>query len=62
MKLFTFYPKVLKPIHKQLRARWTYMNKKERYQTPFQRPKKWFSPKEYEKTKKGFAKDSYIIP
>ena len=52
MKLFTFYPKVLKPIHKQLRARWTYMNKKERYQTPFQRPKQWFSPKEYEKTKK----------
>ena len=43
---------LLKPIHKQLRARWTYMNKKERYQTPFQRPKKWFSLKEYEKTKK----------
>jgi len=52
MKLFTFYPKILKPRHKQLRARWTYMNKKERYQAAFQRPKRWFKPKDYEKTKK----------
>jgi len=52
MKLFTYYPKTLKPKHKALRSSWTYMNKKERYKKAFQRPKVWFPGDEYKLTKK----------
>ena len=52
MKLFTYYPKHLKSAHRRLRASWTYMNNKEKYQTAFQRPKRWFPKEEYKKTKK----------
>ena len=52
MKIFTYYPKHLKPKHKRLRAKWTYMNAKERYQKPFQRPKRWFAGDDYKNVQK----------
>ena len=51
IKQFTYYPKKLYSRFKRLRASWTYMNKKERYQTPFLRPKKWFQKKDWKTTR-----------
>ena len=50
-KLFTHYPLKLYPKFKRMRASWTYMNNKERYKAKFQRPKKWFPPKEWKLTR-----------
>ena len=50
-KTFTWYPKVLYPRFKRLRASWTYMNNRERHQTAFLRPKKWFPKNEWKLTK-----------
>lgn len=49
---FTYYPKDLKPRHKQLRAPWTYMSEKERMKPEFLRPKRWFKKKDWSKTRK----------
>ena len=49
---FTWYPKILQPRFQQLRAKWTYMTKKEKTQAAFLRPKRWFKRSEYKKTKK----------
>ena len=51
IKQFTYYPKKLYSKFKRLRASWTYMSQKERYQTAFLRPKKWFPKKEWKLTK-----------
>ena len=51
MKLFTFYPKSLKPRFKQLRAPWTYMTDEEKKKPAFLRPKRWFKKKDYKKAK-----------
>ena len=51
-KEFTWYPKVLQPRFKRLRASWTYMNDKESNQPAFQRPKTWFKQSDWKKTKK----------
>ena len=48
-KEFTWYPVELQPRFRKLRASWTYMNKKERKQPAFQRPKKWFKPADWKK-------------
>lgn len=50
-KLFTWYPKSLYSKFKRVRAARTYMNKEERHQSKFQRPRKWFPPKEWKKTR-----------
>ena len=50
-KEFTFYPRELQPKFQQLRSSWTYMTDKERKLPKFQRPKKWFPKKEWDKTK-----------
>ena len=55
MKEFTFYPPELKPRFKRLRSRWTYMTDEEKHQPAFCRPKRWFKPSEYKKTKKQKA-------
>ena len=47
---FTYYPKVLQPRFKQLRASWTYMTEEERWKPAFTRPKRWFKGKDYKKT------------
>ena len=52
IKEFTYYPADLKPRHKRLRARWTYMTAEEQHQAAFQRPKKWFKASEWKRTKK----------
>ena len=52
MKLFSYYPKFLRPKFMRLRAKWTYMNEKEKYQEEFQRPKKWFPGDEWKFVKK----------
>ena len=52
IKPFTFYPKVLRPRFKQLRAPWTYMTKAEKKLPAFLRPKRWFPQKDWKKTKK----------
>jgi hypothetical protein len=49
---FTWYPKKLQPRFMRLRARFTYMNAKEKKQGPFQRPKRWFPRSDYKTTKK----------
>ena len=51
IKEFTFYPPDLKPRHKRLRSRWTYMTEKERYEPAFQRPKRWYKKSEWKRTK-----------
>lgn len=51
-KEFTWYPKLLQPKFKQLRASWTYMSKQERLKPAFVRPKRWFPRAQYKKTKK----------
>ena len=50
-KIFTYYPKQLKPKHARYRARWTYMTKAEKNQKAFVQPKRWFPRKDYKKTK-----------
>lgn len=52
IKEFTFYPKELHATFTKLRAPWTYMTKAEKHAPAFQRPKRWFSKKDYQKTKK----------
>ena len=52
IKEFTWYPKELRPQFKKLRAPWTYMNKKEKKQPAFYRPKKWFPKDDWKKVKK----------
>ena len=52
IKEFTWYPQDMRPRLAQLRASWTYMNDKERTQTPFLRPKRWFHAKDYKRVKK----------
>ena len=49
---FVWYPKVLQPRHKQLRASWTYMTEQERWKPAFSRPKRWFKGSDYKKTQK----------
>ena len=51
-KEFTWYPKALYSKFARLRAPWTYMTKAEKQLPAFQRPKRWFPKKEYNKTKK----------
>ena len=71
MKDFTFYPPDLKPRHKQLHARWTYMTKEEKYLPAFTRPKRWFKTSDYKRTIKqkvfGFTtsngeKLAFLVP
>ena len=71
IKDFTHYPADLKPRHKRLRARWTYMTAEEQHQAAFQRPKKWFKASEWKRTKKqkvfGFTTStgqrfSFLVP
>ena len=71
LKDFTWYPKELYPRFRRLRARWTYMNEKEKKQAAFQRPKKWFGKEEWKKVKKqkvfGFTtsngkKLAFLVP
>jgi len=52
MKMFTYYPKYLRSRFRRLRAKWTYMNAKERTQKAFQRPKKWFEKDDYKHVQK----------
>ena len=52
-KEFTWYPKGLYSKFARLRAPWTYMTKAEKKLPVFQRPKRWFPKKEYNKTKKA---------
>lgn len=51
VKEYTWYPVELRAKFNQLRASWTYMNDKERYQGAFQRPKRWFPKKEWDTTR-----------
>ena len=50
-KLFSWYPRELQPRFQKMRASWTYMTDKEVKLPAFQRPKKWFSGKDWAKTK-----------
>ena len=52
IKDFTYYPPELQPAFQRFRAPWIYMNATERKKPEFQRPKRWFPKKQYEKTKK----------
>ena len=52
IKEFTYYPKALKARFYRLRAPWTYMTEAEKKKPAFQRPKKWFAKKEWQKVKK----------
>ena len=52
MKDFSYYPKSLQNRFRRFRASWTYMNKAEKKQSKFMRPKRWFPPKEWKKVKK----------
>lgn len=52
MKDFTWYPEDLRAKFHQLRSPWTYMTDTERKQPAFQRPKRWFPKKEWQRTKK----------
>ena len=52
MKEFTYYPTELRAKFSKIRAPWTYMNKKEKRQRPFVRPKKWFPKKDWKKVRK----------
>ena len=52
LKEFTWYPRELQPQFKRLRASWTYMTKAEKKKPQFQRPKKWFPKKDWQKVKK----------
>ena len=48
----TWYPKDLRARFYELRARWTYMTQAERSKPQFQRPKKWFPKKDWQRVKK----------
>ena len=52
IKDFTYYPKSLQARFKRYRSRWTYMTDAERQKPAFARPKRWFSGKDWKKTKK----------
>lgn len=52
IKEFTWYPHDLRPRLAQLRSSWTYMTEKEKTQTAFLRPKRWFRKADYQRTKK----------
>ena len=52
IKEFTWYPHDLRPRLAQLRSSWTYMSEKEKTQTAFLRPKRWFRKADYQRTKK----------
>lgn len=52
MKDYTWYPLELRAKFTALRAPWTYMTDEERKLPAFQRPKRWFPKKEWQKTKK----------
>ena len=52
IKEFTWYPHDLRPRLAQLRASWTYMNDKEKYQAAFLLPKRWFPKADYKRVKK----------
>ena len=52
IKEFTWYPKDLRPRLAQLRASWTYMTDKEKYQAAFLLPKRWFPKSDYKRVKK----------
>ena len=71
IKEFTFYPPDLKPRHRQLHAKWTYMTKEEKKQPAFCRPKNWFKKSEWQRTIKqkvfGFTtstgdKLAFLVP
>ena len=71
MKDFSFYPKALQPTFKRLRASHTYMSQAERLKPAFQRPKRWFPKKQWQKVKKvkvfGFtastgAQLNFLVP
>ena len=48
--IFTQYPGKLAAKFKRYSCKWTYMSKCERKQKEFQRPKRWFTRKEYKLT------------
>ena len=52
IKIFSYYPKFLRPKFLRLRAKRTYMNEKEKYQEAFQRPKKWFEGEDWKHVRK----------
>ena len=52
IKEFTWYPKDLRPRLAQLRASWSYMTDKEKYQAAFLLPKRWFPKSDYKRVKK----------
>ena len=52
LKDFTWYPQDLRARFHQLRSPWTYMTDAERKQPAFQRPKRWFPKKDWQRTKK----------
>ena len=49
---FTWYPEDFRAKFHQLRSPWTYMTEAERKQPAFQRPKRWFPKKDWQRTKK----------
>ena len=71
IKEFSFYPPDLKPRHRQLQARWTYMTKEEKKKPAFTRPKRWFKQSEWRRVIKqkvfGFTtstgqKLAFLVP
>lgn len=52
IKEFTYYPRALHAQFSKLRAPWTYMTPAEKKLPAFQRPKRWFPKKDYQKVKK----------
>jgi len=52
IKEFSHYPKELHSQFTKFRAPWTYMTKAEKKKAAFQRPKRWFPKKEWQKVKK----------
>ena len=57
---FTYYPKALQARFKRYRSSWTYMTDAERQKKTFARPKRWFPPKEWKKTRKVKALASWL--
>ena len=52
LKEFTYYPKDLKPKHERLRASHTYMKESEKMLPAFLRPQRWFTRKDWKKTRR----------
>ena len=52
LKDFTWYPRSLQARFKRYRSSWTYTTQAERAKPAFARPKRWFSGKEWKKTRK----------